>query len=125
MKQREQANPNTPVHPVQPGSPTSTGQVEPTIATDLNGLFACGQVVARRRLPFPQKDNTVRYNITLSLTTGNSVIKVERWADTAQPADLPAIGQRVSLPVTPVIYNTRSGTNFRLTWGGVERGEDF
>ena len=88
-------------------------------------LFACGQVVARRRLPFPQKDNTVRYNITLSLTTGNSVIKVERWADNAQPAGLPAIGQRVCLPVTPVIYNTRSGTNFRLTWGGIERGEDF
>jgi hypothetical protein len=29
------------------------------------------------------------------------------------------------LPVTPVIYTTRSGTGFRLTWGGIERGEEF
>jgi hypothetical protein len=125
VKNREQTNPNTPVHPVQPAGSTATQQPKPGCIADLSGLYAAGQVISRKRLSFPQKDNTLRYNIILSLGTGSSVLKVERWADTANPADVPPIGQHVCLPVTPVIYNTKSGTNFRLTWGGIERGEDF
>jgi hypothetical protein len=122
---RDQTTPSTPVHPIQPGPTTPPSSVTATDVADLAGLYAAGQVIARRRLPFPQKDNTLRYNITLSLSTGQSVLKVERWCDSAAPSDMPKVGEHVCLPVTPVIYTTRSGTGFRLTWGGIERGEEF
>lgn len=125
MNKHAATTPNTPASPVQPTPATKTQGLNPANPSDLNGLFAAGQVIARRRLAFPQADKTVRYNHTFTLSTGSGVIRVERWCDLPTPADAPELGQHVVIPVTPVIYNTKSGTNFRLTWGAAERGEEY
>ena len=51
--------------------------------------------------------------------------KPERWSDIPTPADVPTVGEHICLKVALQVYQSKAGTNYRLTWGDSSQGESF
>jgi hypothetical protein len=105
-------NPHAPV--------AQTAQVK-----SLDGLYAAGQCIGRRRISYPQKDGPVRYSLSLAILTATGKLVVERWTDNPSPPECPRVGEHVCLPVTLQHFTTKNGTGSRLTWGDNSKGEEF
>ena len=76
---------------------------------------------------FDAKDATgaKRYAITINVLTQDGMFRPERWCDVPNPTDLPLVGEHICLKVNLSVYQTKTGTNFRLTWGASTSGESF
>jgi hypothetical protein len=105
------------------GRQVTTSEVE---AITTGGLLLSGECIGRKRRKMALKDGGSRYVITLTLLGGGQMHNVDRWCDTAQPNDLPAIGEEVLLPVKLRHFTTKSGQSMsRLEFGPGSDGEDF
>lgn len=91
----------------------------------LDGLYLSGQVIGRQRREFDTKAGGKRFVISLTVLTQTGTFKPERWCDTPAPSGLPVVGDHVCLRVGLSVYQSKGGTNFRLTWGDQDGGTNF
>jgi len=93
--------------------------------TSKQGLFLTGKCVGRRRREFKQKDGTIRYSITMQILAEKQLHRVERWTDIPLPADVPAIGDEITLEVVPRAFVANGRAEVRLGIAGDESGVEF
>jgi hypothetical protein len=97
-----------------------------TPAAKLDGLYAAGEVIGRRRTAYQQKSGEgQRYNIAIALVGKAGKLVIERWSDNPCPPDIPRVGDRCCIPITLQHFTTKNGVGTRLCWGAPERGEAF
>lgn len=89
------------------------------------GLLLCGTLTGRRRRKVTMKDKSTRYCITLTVNTGDSVLRCDMWSAMPVPDDLPVVGSEVSVPVGVRVFQSAVGAQYRLTVAGDDEGEDF
>jgi hypothetical protein len=89
-----------------------------------DGLILKGQVVARKRREV-KKDGTIRYCISIFVRWSEGVSQADRWSDQRAPADTPAVGAKVELPVSLGAYRSHGVAVSRLAWGAADAGGDF
>jgi hypothetical protein len=116
---------NKPTAPDDDSASEVTPQLADTNELAGTGLFVKGKVVGRQRRTFDLKSGGKRWMISISLLTALGMQRVERWADSPAPSDIPEVGTVVTLPVAVSYYTTRAGTAVRLTWGTEHTGEQF
>jgi hypothetical protein len=100
--------------------------LEGTPLTDLSGIFAAGEVIGRARRPFAKHGEQTRYLISLKLRCGDSTQFIEGWSADEAPPWVPAVGDRVCVPVTVQHFQTkRGGIGSRLMFGAQSRATEF
>ena len=113
----------------QPGSPFTPDSPLVAIVDPkefaLDGLFIAGQITGRQRREFTKAGQATRFVIALTVLTKDGIFKPERWCDVAAPSNVPAVGEHVCLKLGLSVYQSRGGTNFRLTWGDEPGGQSF
>lgn len=88
------------------------------------GLTITGVCHSRSRRQF-ESNGKKRFNIQLNFLTAHGMVPVERWSDTPLPSDTPAVGERVTLPITLQHYQGKNGKGVRLCWGAVQDEGSF
>lgn len=97
----------------------------PKDANKGHGLLLRGVLQGRRRKEFKKEGQPTRWLITLAVLAAGTTHQVDRWSDEKAPADLPAVGAEVSLPVEVRTFTTARGAVSRLTIAGEAPGENF
>jgi hypothetical protein len=97
-----------------------------TPVAKLDGLYAAGEVIGRRRTAYQQKAGEgQRFNIAVALVGHAGKLVIERWSDNPSPPDVPRVGERCCIPISLQHFTTKNGVGTRLCWGVAERGEEF
>lgn len=93
----------------------------------LRGLILVGKVMSRRRRTVQSKKQGVpdRFVISLRVEGAGLLYTAEAWSETRMPVGIPDIGDEVELGVEARAYVQAGVARCTLTFGGIEKGEEF
>ena len=66
-----------------------------------------------------------KWLITLVVGCGSTVVAADRWADTMDPGDVPAVGTLLDMRVRLTAFSVRGRPVARLEWGPEPGAEPF